>query len=270
VKRLTMRSVMSLVVHRRKVQGEPANIEARLQHAEELTRSGRYDEATIEHVWLWEHMLDHDPSMAGVRVSFFAYHLKTLVAAHAPARAAISQLRDRAAPPASGPIEREAFGDWICLNGVLGEKGRSLAWYDGLPPEKRVRLGPLLLEHYIIPLLVEVGRWAEAGALYAAPLTTIDHAALCLSLRPADLRAELVELGRKGFVKDASQLVRALRAAGRLEEAGFVAQRARTVSFRRDGARARRLDPELIRSLHAFHPMGDERKMTTVWLMGRP
>src|SRR5262245_41251160 len=85
--------------------GDPADVRARLGFARELTRTGRYDEALVEHIWLWEHMLEYDPAMVGVRSSFFADDLQTLVNEHAPARVAVGELRDRAAPPPSGPID---------------------------------------------------------------------------------------------------------------------------------------------------------------------
>ena len=94
-----------MVVYKRRVEGDPADMRARMDLAKELRRAGRYEEATAEHVWLWEHMLEHEPALYGVRMSFFAGDLQRLVNDHAPARAAIEQLRDRAAPAASGPIE---------------------------------------------------------------------------------------------------------------------------------------------------------------------
>jgi hypothetical protein len=203
-----------------------------MQLAQELTRAGRYDEATVEHVWLWEHMLEHEPAMVGVRMSFFASDLQRLVSLHAPARAAIEQMRDQAVPPASGPIDVDAFRDWMCLNGVLGEQARSLAWYDELPAANRPRLGPLL-EHDIIRLLIEAERWADAGALYDQPLATIDRGAKMLAHTPGNVPAEMLERFRemkcRSFRNSAAQLVRALRAAGRAEEVELVAQRARTV-----------------------------------------
>lgn len=224
------RGETSLVVNKQRVQREPADMSARLQLARELTVARRYDEALVEHVWLWEHMLEHEPAMYGVRMSFFAHDLQRLISLHAPARAAIEQLRDRAAPSVSGPIEVEKFRDWRCLNGVLGEEARSLAWYDGLSAATRAGLGPLL-EHDIIPLLIEAGRWADAGALYAQPLATIDRAVEMLEYEPENVPAEMLErfreMHRKHFRDDVAKLVRALRAAGRNEEVELVAQRAR-------------------------------------------
>jgi thiol-disulfide isomerase/thioredoxin len=222
------RGETSLVVSKRLVQREPADMSARLALARQLTQTGRYDEAIVEHVWLWEHMLEHQPSMYGVRLSFFAADLGTLVHAHAPARTAIAELRDRAAPPASGPIDEETFHDWNCLNGVLGEQSHTLAWYDALPATTRPRLGPLL-EKCIVPLLIAADRWADAGALYDDPLATIDRAAQLLAHALEDLPAAAAERMRDYFRKNAANLVRALHAAGRVPEIDAVASRAREI-----------------------------------------
>ncbi len=224
-----VRGETSLVVHKRRVRGEPADMRARLDLTRELRRTGRYDEALVEHVWLWEHMLEHEPAMYGVRMSYFAHDLEELVSAHPPARAAIGELRDRAAPQASGPIEAGTFRDWVCLNGVLGESERTLAWYDALTATTRARLGELL-ERDIIPLLLAADRWADAGALYEDPLTTLDRQVEFLTLVTEDKQdTNLIEYMRDHFRKDVAQLIRALCAAGRGPDADSVEHRARQI-----------------------------------------
>ena len=220
------RGETSLVIRRRSVVAEPADMRARLELARELTRSGKFDEAIAEHVWLWDHMLEHQPSMYGVRLSYFATDLTALADAHEPARLAIGVLRDRAAPSSTGPIDRDDFADWICLNRVLGESARTLSWYDAVPPKDRARLAPLV-ESDIIPLLIDAERWTEAGALYDEPLTTLENA----GDRPAqtakrNLPTELIAYMREHFRETAAQLLRALLAAGRDAEATAVEQRA--------------------------------------------
>jgi thiol-disulfide isomerase/thioredoxin len=228
------RGETSLAIQQQKVQKTPGDIDARLNLARELTRAGRYDEAVIEHVWLWEHMLELVPSMYGVRMSFFAHDLTILVNAYAPAREAISAVRDRAAPPDAGAIAIESFHDWVCLNGVLGETERSLAWFDALSAVRRADLESSIIEHDIIPLLIEKARWADAGALYGNPLETLDGAADILRHTEAmandrDLPPGLIASSRRSFRKSAATLIRALRAAGRDEDVNSVERRAREV-----------------------------------------
>lgn len=223
------RGETSLVAVERSARDEPANMLARLDLARELARAGRHDEALVEHVWLWEHMLEYDPALYGVRRSFFARDLEMLAKAHAPARAAIQELRDRAAPADAGSIDRATFVDWMCLNRVLGEHERTLVWYDAMPAEKRPSLAPLL-ELHIIPLLVEAERWAEAGALYEDPLATINRSVdIVMGTPEHPIPEEMIEYGRVHLRKQAAELVRALFAAHRLQDAESVAMRAREI-----------------------------------------
>lgn len=206
--------------------GEPADVHARLAFARDLTHAGRYEEALVEHLWLWEHMLEYEPAMVGVRTSFFAADLQRLVNDYAPARIAIGELRDRAAPSPSGPIEVEPLHDWVCLNSVLGEAGRTLAWYDALPPRRRARLGAVL-EHALVPVLIDDGRWADAGALYEKPLETLNTVADSLAaVGSYEHRAEVIEHMREHFRWAVARLVRALCAAGRDADANLVERRA--------------------------------------------
>jgi hypothetical protein len=229
-----MKGETSLVTQQRQAEKNSTDIDARLRFARELTRAGRYDEAISEHVWLWDHMLEHAPSMYGVRKSFFAHDLKTLINAYAPARAAISAVRDRAAPPDTGSIPVESFHDWVCLTGVLGEAERSLAWFDALSAARRADLESAIIEHDIIPLLIEKARWADAGALYANPLATLERAAEILRhteemATKRDLPPGLIAHSRGSFRKSAANLIRALRAAGRDADVDSVERRAREV-----------------------------------------
>jgi thioredoxin 1 len=224
-----LRGETSLVVQKRRVAAEPADMRARLDVARELMSGGRYDEALVEHVWLWDHMLEHQPSLVGVRMSYFASDLERLVNVHPPARVAIGELRDRAAPAAAGSIEIRSFRDWNCLNGVLGEKSRTLAWYDALPVATRSRLGPLL-ESDVIPLLVEAGRWVDAGALYDAPITALEDAAdMVAGTTSRGLPPELIQQLHDRLRATAAQLVRALIAADRGADAVSVEARAREI-----------------------------------------
>ena len=221
-----LRGETSVGTLERSAREQPTNMDARMDYARQLARTGRYAEALTEHVWLWEHMLEHVPAMYGVRMSFFASDLARLVHAYEPARAAITVLRDRAAPAATGPVDVEAFRDWGVLTRVLGEKSGALEWFDSLPASDRDRARPLL-KHDIIPLLIEAERWADAGALYADPVATIELSAEQLThLVKHELPPDVVERFRQSSREEAAQIVRALRAAGRVDDAEAAARRA--------------------------------------------
>lgn len=167
--------------------------------------AARLDEATDEYVWLWQHMVESDPAMYGVRHTFLVEELKRLVATHRPAMDAFLAIRAAVAPPEEGEPDHTALTDWLCLNAVLGREAESLAWYD----RARVTVtfdGRMarLLESIILPILLREQRWGDAGELYTNPLARIPQLRL---MRMQEWRAAV------------ASLVRALRAARRFEEA---------------------------------------------------
>jgi hypothetical protein len=233
------------------VSANPTDVEARRSLARALLDAGQLDEATTEYVWLWQHMLEHRPSMYGVRHSFFVSDLARLVSRHAPAREVLARLREAVAPVTVGgsptppaaevrPVY-DALKDWFSLNEALGEEHASLRWYDSLGGQ-RVWEGKLawLLQRHLAPLLIEADRWAELASLYPAPVETLkEDAELHAEVRqrmaardvPPDEAKEQDEYAARSLRDTARKLVRALRAAGRAAEADEVQ------------AEARRLDP---------------------------
>lgn len=220
-----IRGESTLATLERTVGSEPQNMRARFDLARELLRAGRQAEALAGFLWLWQHMLEHEPALYGVRMSFLAGELETLAKTYAPARDAIVDLRDRAEPGDSGTIERATFHDWTRLNRMLGEPSRTLAWYDALPAETRAT-NAQILEKEVISLLVESGRLSEAGTLYADPVQSINRSAALLSPQRS-LPPELLERSRTHFRQEVCSIVRALFAAQRVEDAEAVIARAK-------------------------------------------
>ena len=54
------------------------DIQERYFAAKSLIDTRKYDEAAAEFAWLWQHALEHDPAMLGVRLSFMASDMKIL------------------------------------------------------------------------------------------------------------------------------------------------------------------------------------------------
>ena len=44
---------------------ERSDMRARYADAQELLAAGRFDEATAELVWFWQHVVEYEPSAAG-------------------------------------------------------------------------------------------------------------------------------------------------------------------------------------------------------------
>lgn len=215
---------------------QPTGMMGRMNLARALANAGKLDEATEAYAWLWEHMLEHEPAMFGVRASFMLAEIVDLCSRHAPTRTRFAALRDAAVPRLHDAWDSDPLKDWMLLNQVLGEQEKTLEWFDRereslTSDRKRDRL----LETILVPLLVGRERWADAGALYVDPVSTvkqhheiIDHVA---GVRPAamddatfeDVRRQVVEQ----FQNTARQVHRCLVAAGRLEDADKVAATAR-------------------------------------------
>jgi hypothetical protein len=210
----------------------------RMQLARALASAGKVDEATDAYVWLWEHMLEHEPAMFGVRASFMLAEIGDLCSRHASARAKFAALRDAALPRSQEALDSDSdpLMDWMLLNQALGEQERTLEWFDR--ERERLTAEPKrnrLLETILVPLLIQKERWADAGSLYADPVSLVkEHHEIIEQVgghRPAamddvtfeDVRRQVIEQ----FENTARQVHRCLLAAGRLEGAAKVASTVR-------------------------------------------
>jgi hypothetical protein len=83
-----------------------------------LAGLGRFEEATDEYVWLWQHVLEHEPAMAGVRSSGMLRDIGQLMNSHPPARRRFEDLRNALGTmdgPASTAVP-DSVSDWITLS----------------------------------------------------------------------------------------------------------------------------------------------------------
>jgi hypothetical protein len=172
--------------------------------------------------------LEQEPAMYGVRASFMLAEIADLCSRHASARTKFAALRDAAVPRPHDALDSDPLADWMLLNQPLGEQERTLEWFD----RERERITSdrnrnRLLETIFVPLLIERERWADAGALYADPVSTVrEHHETIEQVAGVrrttmddvtfeDVRRQLVEQ----FENTARQVHRCLVAAGRLEDA---------------------------------------------------
>jgi hypothetical protein len=81
----------------------PQDTFRRLQLASTLQRAGSLDAATAEYVWLWEHMLEHDPKMALIRHSTSRLFLKKSVYLREP----LERMRRGSRYPSASGVLRE-------------------------------------------------------------------------------------------------------------------------------------------------------------------
>jgi thiol-disulfide isomerase/thioredoxin len=180
-------------------------LQERRTRAATLLATKQYDKALLDYTWLWTE----------ARSDSIVAEIRELVAAHAPARTAFTELRDAAAPAGEPPHSLEAVFAWMMLSQVIGDDDAILRWYDAnvaeLPPSRAVAH---VVELAVVPMLIERARWADAGIALADPVATFSR--LVKSLPAAELPRE------------AGNLVRALYAAGREERANDVEFEARS------------------------------------------
>lgn len=199
----------------RKMLKDPArDMMNRDQLAAALLRAGLLEDALREYEWLWCHMANVDPHMAGVRVSFTAGKIKQLCGMLPAARARFAELRDAAAAASStnDRAGQQQCVDHAILNEALGEGERTLAWFDTLDAEQRRALPDILTDGMLPALLIERERWADAGALFQEPVMAVN--VIHLTSIPGE------------FPRGIARLHRSLVAAGRDADAAGVREAA--------------------------------------------
>ncbi|MGZ3417163.1 MAG: thioredoxin family protein [Polyangiales bacterium] len=223
------RGETSLSLARAAVANAPTDVDARLSFAQGLLATGVHDEATREYSWLWQHMLEHERTMYGVKHSYVVEDVKRLIASHPPARDEFVRLRDESAPRLPRP-DRDAFADWLSLNEALSEPQVTLEWYDAhwaeIEPEADL---DGILENHVWPHLLAAERWRDLGVRIRSPLARIERAA-SFHAHAISMTNEYAEELRAYALENlrtiAHAIVRALRAADRTSEADAVAARA--------------------------------------------
>ncbi len=150
----------------------------RMMVASELMRDGKLNEATEEFLWLWEHMLEHETSMQGVRVSFMVSDMKKLASQHEPARKAFTALRDELTETMkNGDDTYKVVSDWLVLNIRLLEDHRAVAeWVDQIDGEddgiETMREMGSILQDW----LLDHGYYAQAGRMLRSAEAVIGRA----------------------------------------------------------------------------------------------
>ena len=222
---------------RREVAAKPDDIELRMRFASRLRESGESEEATTEYLWLWKNMLAKDPNLFGVKYSFLVGALEGLFEQHAPARASFTELRDAAAPSLDA-VDTVKLADWLSLNNALGEPNVTLAWYDA--NVERILADADLrrtVAHEVIPTLVAAERWADVGRIYVDPLEEVrkmgqqrEEMLRQIAADPGlteEMVTQLKQFSAMHVRQAANDIVKALRAAGRADDAKAVVAEAR-------------------------------------------
>jgi thioredoxin 1 len=217
-------------------RANPGDMQARYALARTLAQTRRFEEATDEYIWLWQHVTEHEPAMVGVRGSYMLGEIGRLVQDHPPARTRFVALRDALGSSAPATTTGDAVSDWIALTLTLGEEERVLAWFDS----NRELLGEhpeleWVLRRRLVPLLTERNRWADVSGIFRDPLALLrktyadlqDATTHDVPPEVADRRGQFVEMLEGSFRKDAALIAASLLAAKREDEARIVLDEAR-------------------------------------------
>jgi thioredoxin-like negative regulator of GroEL len=192
----------------------------RFRLAQELLMRGRFEDAAEHALWFWEHAVEAEPELVGVRFSYGVELLKDLVFQVPSLKDKLVVLRDAA--------EDKKPDDFLALNRVLGAPERSLAWFERVKGK-----GQRLDRHQeLVGLLIEREQWAELGGILAEPLVDFERAVkmrdevLGEANVPEEMKGQLSAMLRANLVQTAGTLVKALRAAKRDDDAAKLQQRA--------------------------------------------
>lgn len=221
-------------------------LDERMNLARRSLHDKQWREALGHYLWVWDHMLEIQPTMYGVRHSFLKSELARLISADQQSRRAFAAKRDAIAPPLDRLADVTIF-DWLTLNEALGDVDATLAWCDACDKRHYNKQHLQRLSMDLVPLFVAKERWADVGK------TIDDEVADVVNLfeQLEERRRELPHKARRGDVADLLEMfvertrdecrviVKGLRAAGRGEEADAAVAEAR----RRDPS------PEMARSV---------------------
>lgn len=236
---------------------------ARYELARDLMRVGQDEQATEQYVWLWEHMLEYEPNMVGVRVSFMAMEMRELASRYGPARQRFIEMRDALTRQLrDNPHDATMTGDWLVLNNVVNQSAMSIAWFNRVKrqAEGRELIGKVWF-HIEEDLLRSRGQWEDMVLIYPDPLTMIKSRATMLRSDVTDEdaseadRQEMSEYFRSSFRNLVAVRYAAYLAAGRDEMAERIAE-AGLKELDDDGMRL-----TLVRTaLEAKQPREDQRQ----------
>jgi thioredoxin 1 len=210
------------------LKADPDDLHLRLRLGQKLLDLRRDDEALEVFAWLWEHALEVEPAWVGVRGSYLLDALQPLVERSSQARERFGRFRDEA--------ETTAPADFISLNQLLGQNGRTLAWLRGMAAGQ-VPAGTLTMHADAFLSLIERREdWAIVGRSLCDPVADFElaierHRQMAAELPPgfpADQLESMLSALSRFQVGRAEFLLRALHASGRLEEARSIEQLARS------------------------------------------
>lgn len=141
-----------------------ADVWSHINKARETSNAGKNEEALAEYVWLWNNLSTTDETEKELRKGLIPFEAKKLLTVYPPAKAKFAEIRDLAE-------KTDKRSDWIILNGILSDNGRTVAWFDKIKVDPKMR--DEIRKHFkaLETVLFSENRWADAATyLYVDPL----------------------------------------------------------------------------------------------------
>lgn len=112
--------------------------ETYLGATQDLVKEGKYPEALDRFVWFHNHILEQEPAMHGVRLSFALSDWKDLGDVYPPALAALKKTRDdKTDLVAQGKGNWDLFGDVAGINKVLDDDTKTVSLFRKLDQHQK-------------------------------------------------------------------------------------------------------------------------------------
>lgn len=125
---------------------------------------------------LWKNMVEDEPAMVGVRVSFFANDIRRAAAAHKPTRDAFIKIRDEDEAQLKTSPDYDTLTDWIVLNKAVGQPEKTLEWFDRVKTTDKGKATAARLFYLIDDLIRERGDLRDLLVLERQPITKLRSA----------------------------------------------------------------------------------------------
>jgi len=206
------------------------DIDARYDLAAELANGGAFEEAAEEYVWLWNNMLDHDPAMYGVRLSFMASSMEELAQQSEAAKEMFAELRDTVENKLqSGDRSFDNLNDWLTLNlDVLGDLKPVDNWIERIKDRPNAqktlrRIGHTLNDYFLKREQWEMLGWVMPSTREIIWQARMQRMPLDDDRFDEDMKEMIREMGDQSFAEKLSIAHAALLAAQRDDEAWLVA-----------------------------------------------
>ena len=109
-----------------------------LSDTQALVREGKHKDALDRFLWFHDHVLEHQPSMYGVRLSFALSYWKQLGDVYPPALTALKKTRDNKTDLfAQKKGSRNLFHDVMALNRTLGDDTKTVELFRKLDQDQK-------------------------------------------------------------------------------------------------------------------------------------